>query len=624
LQRRPSSYVAREAAAPEEEECETCPGSRLQPSLLVGAVDDPLEREAERTATAVVGGGARLAPASVPSRASVQRCGSIPSDQCGCHADGAEERVGANERVGASEGVGAAGGPAPASVTAALSSPGHSMPVALRSSLEQRFGADFGAVRLHTDERAAASATAVGARAYTVGRDVVFGPGQYAPETPAGLHTLAHELAHVVQQQGGVRGPPVTSGMVRRQACPTPPTGLGNTPPAPACEPSRAAFSGPTATFCVDSAELAPGQEARLIASAARLPPTGTILIHGFASVDGPPGDYNANMSCHRANRAARILAAQGIAPSRIQTRAHGGTSALGSAANNRAVVIEPPSAPQAPDLEQLPPQQGSTVEQQPQGGQQPAGPANACGSCPTPTCPPAFCSPFATRAEAIQSRNDNLEAIVGAIRFLNAPAAGLFREYLMGGSATQRDLSAQFASAFTQSSDTVAATDFLTRALVAALTAHPPAFPPGGGHAFVDIPTTIPREVAALDDCTSPHAMAFTNVSEAPGLIAGGVGSDETCVSTGAVPSAFPDRRTLTGTAEVSRNADGSLSVAPSIQFTVEDTVDFCPGACGSALAQTLGGTVLMSRYEASGISGDIPFRVTFSQPVGSVGSED
>ncbi|MFZ0062725.1 MAG: DUF4157 domain-containing protein [Pyrinomonadaceae bacterium] len=55
-------------------------------------------------------------------------------------------------------------------------------------------------VRIHTDERAAESARAVNARAYTVGRDVVFGRSEYRPETSAGKRLLAHELAHVFQQ----------------------------------------------------------------------------------------------------------------------------------------------------------------------------------------------------------------------------------------------------------------------------------------------------------------------------------------------------------------------------------------------------------------------------------------
>ncbi|MFL6211742.1 MAG: DUF4157 domain-containing protein [Pyrinomonadaceae bacterium] len=62
-------------------------------------------------------------------------------------------------------------------------------------------------VRVHMDTRAAESARAVSAAAYTVGRDVVFGAGQYAPGTEAGRSLLAHELAHVIQQTSGVAGP---------------------------------------------------------------------------------------------------------------------------------------------------------------------------------------------------------------------------------------------------------------------------------------------------------------------------------------------------------------------------------------------------------------------------------
>jgi hypothetical protein len=66
--------------------------------------------------------------------------------------------------------------------------------------MESRFGRDFGQVRVHTDTRAARSANAVDASAYTVGYDIVFGPGQYAPGTSPGKQLLAHELTHVVQQ----------------------------------------------------------------------------------------------------------------------------------------------------------------------------------------------------------------------------------------------------------------------------------------------------------------------------------------------------------------------------------------------------------------------------------------
>ena len=66
--------------------------------------------------------------------------------------------------------------------------------------MEPRFGYDFSRVRVHTGARAAESAQAVQARAYTLGRDVVFASGEYAPATPRGQRLLAHELTHVAQQ----------------------------------------------------------------------------------------------------------------------------------------------------------------------------------------------------------------------------------------------------------------------------------------------------------------------------------------------------------------------------------------------------------------------------------------
>lgn len=79
-------------------------------------------------------------------------------------------------------------------------SPGQPLDADLRAELEPRFGHDFSRVRVHTDARAAQSARAVNALAYAIGRDIVFGAGQYAPSTHQGQQLLAHELAHVVQQ----------------------------------------------------------------------------------------------------------------------------------------------------------------------------------------------------------------------------------------------------------------------------------------------------------------------------------------------------------------------------------------------------------------------------------------
>jgi Domain of unknown function (DUF4157) len=82
-----------------------------------------------------------------------------------------------------------------------LNSPGQQINPDTLALMEPYFGHDFSQVRVHTDRRASASARAVNALAYTVGRNVVFEEGQYSPHSSAGKEIIAHELTHVVQQQ---------------------------------------------------------------------------------------------------------------------------------------------------------------------------------------------------------------------------------------------------------------------------------------------------------------------------------------------------------------------------------------------------------------------------------------
>jgi hypothetical protein len=81
-----------------------------------------------------------------------------------------------------------------------LQSSGEPLEAGTRRFFEERFGYDFGAVRVHRDARAAESARSVHAQAYTVGHDIVFDSGGFAPQTATGRRLLAHELTHVVQQ----------------------------------------------------------------------------------------------------------------------------------------------------------------------------------------------------------------------------------------------------------------------------------------------------------------------------------------------------------------------------------------------------------------------------------------
>jgi hypothetical protein len=90
--------------------------------------------------------------------------------------------------------------PAPPIVHDVLRSPGQPLDPTPRALLEPRFGHDFSKVRVHADDKAAESARAVEASAYTVGNEVVFGAGQYAPHTNSGRQLLAHELSHTLQQ----------------------------------------------------------------------------------------------------------------------------------------------------------------------------------------------------------------------------------------------------------------------------------------------------------------------------------------------------------------------------------------------------------------------------------------
>lgn len=83
-----------------------------------------------------------------------------------------------------------------------LNGSGEPLPLRTRAFFERRFNRDFGDVRIHRDGRAARLAGVVNARAFTIGNDVAFGAGEFAPDTRAGRHLIAHELTHVVQQSG--------------------------------------------------------------------------------------------------------------------------------------------------------------------------------------------------------------------------------------------------------------------------------------------------------------------------------------------------------------------------------------------------------------------------------------
>ena len=157
----------------------------LQAKLQVGAVNDPLEQEADRIADQVLRmPAAAISGAAAPAQIS-RRCEECEEENL--------QREPATRNAATRE--------APAAVHQVVRSLGQPLDPASRAYFEPRFGHDFGRVRVHEGAAAEQSARAVNAKAYTVGQHIVFAAGQFAPGTQAGRRLLAHELAHVLQQR---------------------------------------------------------------------------------------------------------------------------------------------------------------------------------------------------------------------------------------------------------------------------------------------------------------------------------------------------------------------------------------------------------------------------------------
>jgi len=145
----------------------------IQTKLAINKLGDSYEQEADRLAEQVTGQSGREPRSLQTNRVQASNTGQVA---------------------------------APPIVHEVLRSPGRPLDRATRAFMEPRFGYDFSRVRVHLGAAAARSARGVNAHAYTVGRNIVFGGGRFAPDTNEGQHLIAHELAHVVQQSGADRG----------------------------------------------------------------------------------------------------------------------------------------------------------------------------------------------------------------------------------------------------------------------------------------------------------------------------------------------------------------------------------------------------------------------------------
>ncbi|MDA1273066.1 MAG: DUF4157 domain-containing protein [Verrucomicrobia bacterium] len=274
-----------------------------------------------------------------------------------------------------------------------LRSPGQPLDAATRSFMEPRFGRDFSAVKVHTDSRAAESAGAVNALAYTVGPHVVFGLGQYAPGTSSGRRLMAHELTHTVQQSRGgiatlagllrvsnpgdadeheaeaVAASVVTASEPGASASDIKPAtpaiqrigDLSKVPPGLESECEIASDSpGMTVEnlmFGNRSSTLSAAEESKLerfVLGWTAAGGTAPVRVDGYASTTGSD-ELNWRLSCDR----AKVVASKLITPSSgvagipvafIRTVAQSETTEFGAPAGNRMVTISSPmSMPPVP-----------------------------------------------------------------------------------------------------------------------------------------------------------------------------------------------------------------------------------------------------------------------------------
>ena len=209
----------------------------VQPKLVVGPANDKYEQEADRVADQVMGmpepvglvppGGAMSASQTAPGLqrqlaeseslpdldddedlVQTKALGPPPAISQILGADSQLQRETLDDDDDELVQMKAAG------ATTAIASPtltsqlgqggGHPLPSSTRHFMETRFGHDFGGVRVHSDNQAAQMNRGLNAQAFTHGRDIYFGKGQYQPQTLSGKHLLAHELTHTIQQKPSI------------------------------------------------------------------------------------------------------------------------------------------------------------------------------------------------------------------------------------------------------------------------------------------------------------------------------------------------------------------------------------------------------------------------------------
>jgi len=462
----------------------------------------------------------------------------------------------------------AVAGEAPASVHATLTSPGQPLTPAERAFFEPRFGMDFSQVRVHTDDLAQQSARDVHALAYTVGSHVVFGAGRYAPSSTEGQRLLGHELTHVVQQsQAELR--------VRRK-----------TQEPGVCDPGQLGTLGPDFRKSEADVQKMGLQE--------------KYVIHH------PIPDKDFVLYCpHKSTRPLKKLvpctnvywigdadkSGKGRGKAEVWAQQEGETSLYWGFVKKTNLQDTPCVRTGVTTVEHVRP----APENSPL-------PLNECDDA-------LFCQPFSNHTEISEAKwsvNKMLHLFV--FPTLTDDAKDLWINFL------RRRPGADMTPTVFKSPDSPLAKKFgeneLTKDLQELIIQN---IVDNSNKLPIDVYTDKPifyRVGLLADPSVLSTPLEFEDVLADPdtALTAGGAGG--------------MDRRNVVGEIAIEpfeRNPDTGIqyyNIFTNLQFIVQDTIDFCPGKCGSWLEQKAL-TINLSRLEASGEAFDVPFEIHADIPM-------
>lgn len=457
-----------------------------------------------------------------------------------------------------------------------------------RNFMKPRFGHDFRHVRVHTDAKADAVARTVSARAFTVGRNVAFASGQYAPDTTEGKKLLAHELAHVIQQRTGV--------LIQRQTS-APSAGELVDPLTEIENQLKRRFTDP------DDPRLAERRK-KLNELFELLNPSAAESI-----LDRLIYEKKSDVLAKHFQLLSRVTRKE-LLLILIDELNYEGTDTLHNFLRMTKAPRTRPEKQLYARIRDLVPDLKHRKEI-----------LNKLREKPitfTIKPPPAkdFCKPF-TKEEL----DEGLDIVLGTDmgRFINEDiielygneTAMLWEDYINrvpGDSLTPKifkEPSSQIVKAFVKHPATIKRQQELVKAVEKTLRGD---FLLGACQNF---PSGLWTDIPVLDLLTKDernHPFTFGDVFTIPGLIAGGVSGS----------AAGKDSRSVSGKVQFLRTTDAAgntkVQMRTRFRFVVSDAIDFCPGGMGGLLARFV--TIPLSRLEASGWAYDVPFEVHYDGP--------